>query len=60
MIDAVLAKIFGTQNERDVKALRPKVAAINALEPDLQQLSDIDLAAKTIEFKERLAAERTE
>ena len=31
MIDAVLAKIFGTQNERDVKALRPRIAAINAL-----------------------------
>src|SRR5437660_859453 len=55
MIDAVLAKIFGTQNERDIKAIRPKVVAINALEPDLQNLSDIDLAAKTIEFKERLA-----
>src|SRR5207253_9184682 len=46
---------FGTQNERDIKAIRPKVVAINALEPDLQNLSDIDLAAKTIEFKERLA-----
>ncbi len=55
MIDAVLAKIFGTQNERDIKALRPRVIAINALEPALKSLSDIDLAAKTIEFKERLA-----
>src|SRR5215471_17561637 len=54
MIDSVLAKIFGTQNERDIKAIRPKIAAINALEPELQQLSDIDLAAKTVEFKERL------
>src|SRR6267143_1078146 len=55
MIDAVLAKIFGTQNERDVKALRPRIVAINALEPEIEQLSDIDLAAKTIEFRERLA-----
>src|SRR6267143_1205195 len=55
MIDAVLAKIFGTQNERDVKALRPRIVAINALEPEIEQLSDIDLAAKTIEFKEKLA-----
>src|SRR3989441_944454 len=55
MIDAVLAKIFGTQNERDVKALRPRIAAINAMEPQTKQLSDADLAAKTIEFKERLA-----
>src|SRR5690349_19693860 len=55
MIDAVLAKIFGTKTEREVKALRPTVAAIGELEPELKQLSDIDLAAKTIEFRERLA-----
>src|SRR6516164_8357421 len=55
MIDAVLAKVFGTKNEREVKSLRPTIAAINDLEPHLQQLSDIDLAAKTIEFKEKLA-----
>src|SRR6266513_814777 len=55
MIDALLAKIFGTQNEREIKALLPTVAAINELEPQLRQLSDIDLAAKTIEFKEQIA-----
>jgi len=55
MIDAVLAKIFGTKNERETKALRPTIAAIGELEPELKQLSDIDLAAKTIEFRERLA-----
>ena len=55
MVDAVLAKIFGTRNEREVKAMRPTIAAINDLEPTIQRLSDIDLAAKTIEFKERLA-----
>ncbi len=55
MVDVVLAKIFGTRNEREVKAMRPTVAAINDLEPAMQQLSDIDLAAKTIEFKEQLA-----
>src|SRR5713101_4546110 len=55
MIDLVLAKIFGTQNERDIKALRPLIVAINALEPQVQQLSDIDLAAKTIGFREKLA-----
>ncbi len=55
MIDAVLAKVFGTKNEREVKAMLPTVEAINALEPQLRELSDIDLAAKTIEFKERLA-----
>jgi len=55
MIDATLAKIFGTRNEREVKAMRPVIAAINDLETAMQGLSDIDLAAKTIEFKEKLA-----
>ncbi len=55
MLDVALAKVFGTRNDRQVKAMRPVIAAINDLEPSLQQLSDIDLAAKTIEFKERLA-----
>src|SRR5690349_23863966 len=55
MIDALPAKNFGTKTERDIKALRPTVAAINALEPEIQRLSDADLAAKTIDFKERLA-----
>src|SRR4249920_4181319 len=55
MIDAILAKIFGTKNEREIKALLPTIAAINELEQGLRALSDIDLAAKTIEFRERLA-----
>ncbi len=58
MIDSLLAKVFGTQNEREIKAIRPAVAAINDLEAGIQKLSDIDLAAKTIEFKERLAPRR--
>jgi preprotein translocase subunit SecA len=55
MIDAILAKVFGTKNKREIKAMQPIIAAINQLEPRMQQLSDIDLAAKTIEFKEKLA-----
>src|SRR5450432_862131 len=55
MIDAFLAKVFGTQNEREIKAMLPAVAAINELEAGLRELSDIDLAAKTIEFKEQIA-----
>jgi preprotein translocase subunit SecA len=55
MIDAILAKVFGTKNKREIKAIQPLIAAINDLEPAIQQLSDIDLAAKTIEFKEKLA-----
>jgi preprotein translocase subunit SecA len=54
MLDATLAKIFGTRNEREVKRLRPIVAAINDLEPGLQQLSDAELAQKTVEFKQRI------
>jgi len=54
MIDAILAKIFGTKNKREIKAMMPIIAAINDLEPRIQSLSDIDLAAKTIEFKEKL------
>jgi len=55
MFDAILAKIFGTKNERQVKAMRPLVATMNAFEPAIQQLSDTDLARKTAEFKEKLA-----
>src|SRR5262245_34229385 len=55
MIDPILAKIFGTKNEREIKGLQPIIAAINGLEPQLEKLSDIDLAAKTIGFKEKLA-----
>ena len=48
-LDKALAKVFGTRNERVVKAIRPTVVAIGALEPEFQKLSDIDLAAKTID-----------
>jgi preprotein translocase subunit SecA len=55
IVDTILAKIFGTKTEREIKGMLPVVAAINDLEPQFRQLSDIDLAAKTIEFKERIA-----
>ena len=55
IIDKSLAKVFGTRNEREIKAMRPLVVRINDLEPALLQLSDIDLAARTIDFKERIA-----
>src|SRR3954466_14140924 len=54
IVDALLAKVFGTKNEREVKQMLPTIAAINDLEPAMRELSDIDLAAKTIEFKERI------
>ena len=55
MIDRVLAKVFGTQHERDIKKLLPRVERINALEPSLQKLSDDELSGKTAELKARLA-----
>ncbi len=54
MIDRVLAKVFGTQHERDLKKLAPRVEAINALEPAMEALSDDALRARTPEFRERL------
>src|SRR5438128_1964947 len=55
MIQQLLAKVVGTQNERELKKLRPLVAQVNALEPSIQPLSDDALRGKTAEFKQRLA-----
>ena len=54
MIDKVLTMIFGSKHERDVKAMRPIVAQINALEAEVSKLSDAELRAKTDEFRTRL------
>lgn len=51
---ALAKKLFGSSNERKVKAMRSKVEAINALEREFEALSDADLRAKTDEFKARL------
>jgi preprotein translocase subunit SecA len=55
MIGQLLTKVIGTQNEREIKRLRPSVAEINALEPTIQPLSDDQLRAKTVEFRQRIA-----
>jgi len=55
MIGQLLAKVIGTQNEREIKRLRPTVAAINALESQIQTLSDEQLREKTDEFRRRVA-----
>jgi len=55
MVDMVLAKIFGTKHEREIKKIRPMVAAINDLEPQMMALSDAELGAKTVDFKQRVA-----
>src|SRR6187549_871723 len=54
MIGQLLAKVIGTQNEREIKRLRPTVAAINAFEPQIQALSDEQLREKTSEFRRRV------
>jgi len=55
LLNNLLAKIFGTSNERAVKRLLPTVDAINALEPAIHALSDEELRAKTDEFRKRIA-----
>ncbi len=55
MIGSVLKKIVGSKNERDLKRLQQTVEQINALEAEIQKLSDAALNAKTIEFRGRLA-----
>ncbi|NTV15156.1 MAG: preprotein translocase subunit SecA [Desulfobulbaceae bacterium] len=55
MINTVLTKIFGSKNERVLKAIQPLVVAINDLEKGIKPLDDAALAAKTVAFRERLA-----
>jgi len=59
MIGSVLRKIVGSKNDRELRRLRKTVAAINALEADLQVLSDAQLRAKTAQFRARLSAGET-
>ena len=54
MFNKVLSSIFGTKHERDIKAMMPTVAKINALEPEFAKLTDDGLRQKTAEFRERL------
>jgi preprotein translocase subunit SecA len=55
ILDTILAKVIGTQNERELKRIRPFITEINAKEPDIQKLSDEELRAKTAEFRQRVA-----
>ena len=55
MIGQLLAKVIGTQNERELKRLYPRVAEIGALEPQMQALTADELRATTIEFRKRVA-----
>ncbi len=55
MISGLLKKIFGSRNDRLIKQYSQTVKRINALEPQLQGLSDEQLRAKTDEFRQRHA-----
>jgi preprotein translocase subunit SecA len=55
MINTILTRIFGTKNERELKAIRPVVQHVAVVVPALRALDDHALAAKTVEFKERIA-----
>src|SRR5574337_1672790 len=55
MFMKLVSKVVGTKNERELKRIKPMVAAINELEPKLKALSDDDLRGKTTEFRERIA-----
>ncbi|MGZ8323437.1 MAG: preprotein translocase subunit SecA, partial [Rhodoplanes sp.] len=59
MFGAVARKIFGSSNDRRIRAYGPRVAAINALEPELAALSDEQLRARTEAFRKELADGKT-
>src|ERR1700761_4651905 len=59
MLGAIARSLFGTANDRIVKGFDKPVAKINALEPEIEKLSDEALRAKTTEFRERLAKGET-
>jgi preprotein translocase subunit SecA len=54
MIGSLARKIFGSANDRRVRTYYPKVEAINALEPELEKLSDDELRARTVEFRKQV------
>lgn len=54
MLNKIFKKVFGTRNDRLLRSYSKEVKKINALESDLQKLSDDELRAKTHEFKQRL------
>ncbi|MGA2891790.1 MAG: preprotein translocase subunit SecA [Xanthobacteraceae bacterium] len=59
MIGAVARKLFGSSNDRRIRAYRPRVDEINALEPEIEALSDEALRARTEEFRKQLGEGRT-
>ena len=58
-LGTIAKKVFGTPNDRKIKATRPLVEQINALEPEFTALSDAEIIGKTAEFRERFAKGET-
>jgi preprotein translocase subunit SecA len=54
IVNRVLARFIGTKHERDIRKLKPLVEAINALEPEIQQLTDAELRARTDAFRQQV------
>ncbi|MFR9013199.1 MAG: preprotein translocase subunit SecA [Desulfovibrio piger] len=60
MFGFIFKKIFGSKNDRYLRRLRPIVARINALEPQMQELADEDFAQRMTEYRQQVqAGERT-
>ena len=59
LVERSLTSLFGSSNARYLKKLQPKVAAINALEPKYQAMTDAELREQTDKFRKRLAAGET-
>jgi len=55
VVHAIARRLFGSANDKRVKKFQPNVEAINALEPELQKLSDDQLRARTAEFRNQIA-----
>ena len=55
MLNFIVKKILGTQNERELKSFSNKIQEINALEPEISKLSNAELRAKTDEFKKKIS-----
>jgi preprotein translocase subunit SecA len=53
MLQSIAQRLFGSANDREVKRLQPLVAQINALEPEIEKLTDADLKARTDVFRQR-------
>ncbi len=59
MLSTIAKRIFGTVNERMIKSIQPIVVEVNALEPELQKLSDSDLRGQTDRFRRKLRSGET-